>query len=319
VLYEELGRTLATVPVVPTLLAAWAIEAAGDAQQRTQWLPRIAAGEIIASIALGDPGRPESSMRDGRLSCRLDHVLFGDVADLILVPVVDSEGASALAMISAQDAGVSVVRCALVDLTRSLATLTLEDVAVPVSNILRFDQAKMDSLRDHGAMALASDSVGGAAFILQRTVDYLGIREQFGRPIGSFQALKHRAAHWKIQLEAALALTRHVGDALDIGAPDGAAIASSAKFYAGDTYAAIAGDAVQLHGGIGFTWEHSCHLFLKRARLNQELFGSSAHHKDRVASLAFTPAAADAPAVAASHSQSAIPSIVDGASHGSDR
>ena len=136
-------------------------------------------------------------------------------------------------------------------------------------------------------MGLACDAVGGAAALLELTVDYLKVREQFGRPIGSFQALKHRAADWKVKIEATAALARHAGALLSAGSADASAAASSAKAYAVDTYAAFCGDAVQLHGGMGFTWEHPCHVFLKRAKLSQQLYGSSTAHKERAARFAF--------------------------------
>jgi alkylation response protein AidB-like acyl-CoA dehydrogenase len=131
--------------------------------------------------------------------------------------------------------------------------------------------------------------VGGAIRILSDTVTYLGERRQFDRPIGSFQALKHRVASWKIEVEGITALSRHCGDMLDDREPRASGMVSAAKARATEIYVQVAGDAVQLHGGIGFTWEHECHLYLKRAMFNAALFGGVSQHKDRAAHLTFGP------------------------------
>lgn len=287
VLYEELGRHLGTVPVLSTLLAAEAISLAGSEEQKGRWLPSIAAGETMAAICLPGDVATLPVMSDGRISGRYEHVLFADAADVFLLPVQDRDGVIAFALLPARHAGVTAERRLGVDLTRHLGRLTLVDVELAEGALLPATEYVLDQLRSHACMAMAADSVGGAAVILERTVEYMGVREQFGRPIGSFQALKHRAANWKVLLEAMTALTRHAADTLAAGEADSNVLAASAKFYACDVYASLAGDAVQLHGGIGFTWEHSCHLFLKRAKLNQQLFGSTRAHKDRIAQLAF--------------------------------
>lgn len=288
VLYEELGRHLATVPVLTTLLAAEAIGAAGSAGQKSRWLPTIAAGQAMATLRLPDDAGPVPALDGGnRISATFEHVPFADAADLLLLPVMDQDGAVAFALIEPRREGVLISRRPIVDLTRSMGVVTLQDVALTADDLVRVPEAVLEQLRNHACMATACDSVGGAAAILELTIEYMGVRQQFGRPIGSFQALKHRAANWKVLLEATIALARHCADALAAGEEESSALASSAKFYASDVYAALAGDAVQLHGGIGFTWEHVCHLFLKRAKLNQQIFGSASLHKDRVARLAF--------------------------------
>jgi alkylation response protein AidB-like acyl-CoA dehydrogenase len=283
VVYEELGRDLASVPFLPTMLAATAIARHGDAGTAERWLGAIAAGDCLAAAALPGEGG-EVAIVDGRLSGTVDHVAFADVADLLLVPVRDG-GESRLALVSAGAAGVTVTPRPLVDLTRSMARITLDGVAPEA--LLPVDRTGWEALVDHAALALACDAVGASAALLERTVDYLKIREQFGRPIGSFQALKHRAADWKVKIDATTALARHVGSLLEEGGGAVSASASEAKAYACDIFAAFAGDAVQLHGGIGFTWEHPCHLFLKRAKLSQQLHGSSTAHKERAARYAF--------------------------------
>jgi alkylation response protein AidB-like acyl-CoA dehydrogenase len=284
ILYEELGRELASVPLLPTMLAAAAIEAHGDAEVQARWLPSIAAGACLAAASLPGEGGVATLAADGCVSGPIDHAAFGDVADLLLVPVRRA-GETALALIAADQPGVTVTRRAVVDLTRSVARIELDGVSPEA--LLPIDEAGWNALADHAAMALASDAVGACAALLKLTVDYLQIREQFGRPIGSFQALKHRAADWKVKIEATTALTRHAAALIAAGGEGASATASEAKAYACDTFAVFAGDAVQLHGGIGFTWEHPCHLFLKRAKLGQQLHGSSTVHKERAARFAF--------------------------------
>jgi alkylation response protein AidB-like acyl-CoA dehydrogenase len=149
-----------------------------------------------------------------------------------------------------------------------------------------------DALLGHAALALACDGLGLADAVLTLTVEYLKTRMQFGKVIGSFQALKHRCANHKVALEAARASTHDAVRHWVEGRSDARARSSLAKAHACEAATVIATDAVQLHGGIGFTWEHTCHLFLKRAKLNEALFGTRAAHEDRAANLLLNPGAA---------------------------
>ncbi|NLR72996.1 acyl-CoA/acyl-ACP dehydrogenase [Novosphingobium sp. ERN07] len=281
VLHEELGRELASVPMLSTLLAVDALALHGDADVQGRWLPLIAAGECLAALALPDGGG--LPVMGAALDGVVEDVAFADVAGILLLPARNADGVQVLAMVEAGASGLSIETRALVDLTRSAGRVVLNGV-VPTAVLVPGEQG-WERLADHAAAALACDAAGGADALLERTVEYLKVREQFGRPIGSFQALKHRAADWKVRIEAVKVLARHAGAALDEAAWDASALASGAKAYACDVYAAFSGDAVQLHGGIGFTWEHPCHLFLKRAKLSQQMFGGPAAHKDRVAQL----------------------------------
>ena len=285
VLYEQLGGRLAAVPALPTMLAATAIAGFGDDALKSRWLPAIAGGTCLAAVALpGDEALP--AVADGALHGVADHVGFADVADLLLVPVAGPDGAL-LAVIPRETPGVTVAARPLVDLTRSMAQVRLDGVQLSAIALLAPGAAGWAALHDHAALGLACDGLGGCDALLEMTNAYLKIREQFGRPIGSFQALKHRMADWKVRIEAMRTLVRHAAVVVGAGGSGASAAASGAKAYACDIYAAFAGDAVQLHGGIGFTWEHPCHLFLKRAKLGQQLFGSGKAHKDRVAALLF--------------------------------
>ena len=188
--------------------------------------------------------------------------------------------------------GVSQDPAPMWDRSRRAADIRLEGAR---ASCLVEGQEATDHVRAHLDLALALDSIGGARQSLEETIAYLGVRQQFGRPIGSFQALKHRAADHKVALEMAAALARHatVSFATPLGL--GGLIAGQARLLANQAYRAISEDAVQLHGGIGFTWEQDCHLFLKRAWLNEVLFGVPEQRRDELAPKLLARVAADRP------------------------
>ncbi|MFC4313855.1 acyl-CoA dehydrogenase family protein [Steroidobacter flavus] len=290
VLYEELGRFLAPLPALPMLLAADAISLAGTDDQKSTWLPKIAAGEVRISTALPLQGEPLPEVTsDGVVSGRVSNVGYAGKLDYLLLPVRSERGVE-LAIIGASASGVAVKPAPIIDLTRAMCTVTLEGVRIGAGDRLALTTAHWERLLDHASVALALDSVGGGMHILERTVAYMSVRTQFGRPIGSFQALKHRAASWKVWLEGARALTTQAASQLASAASNASSLASSAKASACDVYTGVAGDSIQLHGGIGFTWEHECHLFMKRARLNAAWLGTSLQHRERVAGLSFAQA-----------------------------
>lgn len=288
VLYEELGRYLTPFPVLPTLLVAECLGLAGSEDQKSRWLPALAAGELRATLALptGTANLPALDA-SGTARGSVANVLYADSVDELLLPVRDGAGRTYLAVIAHGAADVRIDARPVIDRSRSLADVELSGARVTPDRLLLLDERLWTALLDHACVSLACDAVGGAARILELTVGYMGTRTQFGRTIGSFQALKHRAATWKVLAEAVTALARHSADLLASGDSAASAAASSAKFSACDAYVAVAGDAIQLHGGIGFTWAHECHRFLKRARLDAVLFGGSMQHRDRVAEFAF--------------------------------
>jgi alkylation response protein AidB-like acyl-CoA dehydrogenase len=291
VLYEELGRFLTPLPVMASLLAADSVAIAGSDAQKSKWLPGFSSGELRATLALPNGAVELPRLADNHfVSGIVTDVLYADQVQQLFVPVQHSSGRAYLAIVSGSDTGCAIEPRPAIDLTRTMAKVSLAGVRVPPERLLPLDEAVWSRILDHASLALACDSVGGAARILEDTVAYLGTRRQFDRPIGSFQALKHRVATWKIQVEGISALTRHCADLSAQGGTERSALSSSAKASATEVYMAVAGDAVQLHGGIGFTWEHECHLFLKRAKLNAMLFGSVIQHKDRAADFAFADA-----------------------------
>ena len=279
VLYEELGRVVAPLPMFGALLGAQVLAQFGEEALQQAWLPILAAGE---TAAFGAGGLAQGALRlDGaRLSGEAVDLLDGDQASVLIAPA--RRGADTH-WVLAPIKGAPSQRDELADRTRSLARLALDGAE---ASVLRGDESFIGrTVRTHAAIALACDSIGGAKAVFELTLEYLKTREQFGKPIGSFQALKHRCAEHKVAIEAAHVLVQETVARWDDAGEDAELYALLAKSNACDVYAAVATDAVQLHGGIGFTWEHACHLYLKRAKLNQNLFGTGAAQRDAAANL----------------------------------
>lgn len=275
-LYIEAGRCLVPVPILQAQLALELVERCATKNQKTRWLTDMLSGEmrVGAHPAIATHGLPVLS--NNHISGTWLHVLNADFFDFLFMPVLVENEIRYLCIETAQ---LSVTNQSGLDMTRSLCEVTAVNLIVDEASLV----TPVDDhfLLDHGSLALACDCAGGAAAILDITVAYMKTRTQFNRPIGSFQALKHRAAHWKVQQEAISALALGAAAAIE----DRSVWCSNARFAAAQTYADIAGDAIQLHGGIGFTWEYACHLFFKRAKLNEVIYGDAAWHKDRVARL----------------------------------
>lgn len=304
ILLEEMGRNL-----LPAGFAASAVLGVGglrhgSAEQREEWLPALAAGERTVTAALtgpdGVPGelgvRAEPVAGGWSLSggCGFVPALVGlGPEDGILVAAREGEaGAPELFLVRAGAAGVNREPQPTYDRSRRLGRLELDRVAVGAADRLGEPgdgAAILAELGDRAALALAADGVGGAERALELTVEHLSTRHQFGRPIGSFQALKHRCADMLLALEGSRGACAHAAD-LDLTAGAAAGPVSVAKSFAGDAYVHVAAEAVQLHGGIGYTWEHDLHMHLKRARLNQALAGDSAWHRERLAAAALAGA-----------------------------
>jgi alkylation response protein AidB-like acyl-CoA dehydrogenase len=266
------GEGCAPGPFLPTLIAAEAIRLGGSAEQRAEWLPKVAAGEAKLSLAT------EGSIRaaDGRLSGTAPYVEYAHVADRI---VVAADGGSLWLVDPASDA-VTVTRVVALDRSTRLATLTLEGAAAD-----RLPVDVLPQLLDRAAVLVANDLAGIARVALDRTVDYDKTREQFGRPVGSFQALKHALA----DLHVAVTMAEHAGwyaaYAMDASLPDASLAVSVAKSKASDAARDATAAMIQFHGGIGYTWEHDAHLFFKRAKRLEYAYGDAASHRERIARL----------------------------------
>jgi alkylation response protein AidB-like acyl-CoA dehydrogenase len=303
-LQEEQGRRLVPSPFFSTCaLAAPLIAAAGDEAQRRALLPRIAAGELTIACALtGTEGRPpgdgvsvllESRGETFTLGGVADFVIHADSAELLVVlaraSVSPSQGAGGLsvAVIPAASAGLSIHPHVMLDLTRPMARIELDGVNVSREQLLGDPgsaASAVEAALDLARIALASEALGGAERVLEMTTDYVKERVQFGRPVGSFQAVKHRLADMMIEVEAAKSAAWYAACVADERHEELAEAAAIAKSYCCDAFFDCAANAIQLHGGIGFTWEHEVHRYFKRARATMTLLGSPAWQRERLTS-----------------------------------
>lgn len=261
---EAAGATVAALPfLASSILAASAIAAGASEDQKAEWLPALASGERIASHVVIDEGEGLAP--------------HGAAADLF---VVEIDGVAAVVERAAP--GVAVEPLPTMDATRPLARVRLSDAAfIPIAD----GTAAALAAHQHGAVAIAADALGGAQAALDRTVAFTMERIQFGRPIGSFQAVKHRLAGMMVLIEQARSAVYWAACALDEQTPDAALAVHAAKAFACDAYAECAAAMIQLHGGIGFTWEHDAHLYFKRAQANRTLLGTPDWHRDAIAAL----------------------------------
>jgi alkylation response protein AidB-like acyl-CoA dehydrogenase len=287
-IHYELGKVLSTAPLLPGLLSVQALDASDELADKAGWIERATAGELITlNLIPGDVALDASGSL--RLSGTLPCVPDADLASHVLV---FAKGISALVPLDAETVALS--ERPLWDESRRLFKVTLNNHPVVPELVLARGEASHDiANRLHGdlQLALAADCLGGAAAALDLTVDYLKTRRQFDRPLAMFQALKHRCADLKVQVVAAEALLwkRAIDDAstvTDLGA---------LKALASDVYRMVVEEAIQLHGGIGLTEEHHCHLFMKRAMLNLQLGGSLDHWREQAGRQALAASADRAP------------------------
>jgi alkylation response protein AidB-like acyl-CoA dehydrogenase len=282
--FTELGRALTPVPLAATTFAIEAILRTGDEEQRKTLLPGLLCGERIAAFAASghDVADPFSAtMRSERLNGRTvltgecAPVLHGHVADLFVVPAV-ADGAVGLHVVAADAPGVEAERLPSFDLTRPVAQLRLAQA--PAEALAAGSPDDVERVLDVARTLLAAEMLGGAEACLDRTVEYARTRRQFDRAIGSFQAIKHACAEMMIEIDATRAAVMFA--AMSAAAdPDFPISAPLAKAQAADTYVLCAGSAIQIHGGIAFTWEHDLHLHFRRAKTTEALFGSSVRHR----------------------------------------
>ena len=302
-LMEVMGEALLCAPFFSSVcLAANAlVEAAGEEQKR-RWLPGIAAGETLATLAFAEPGGawgPEGVATTARaeggdfvLSGRKRYVPDGHAADLVLVaarePGTEGERGLSLYAVGADAPGLSRRALPTMDQTRRLAELRLEDVRVPASARLGEGETGYEALEralDLAAVALAAEQVGLAQRCLDLAVAHARSREQFGRPIGSFQAIKHKCADMMLLVESSRSAAYYAACVAAEGSADLARAASLARAWCSEAAFRCAAECLQIHGGVGFTWEYDVHLYLKRARASEILLGDPAWHRERVARL----------------------------------
>ena len=291
-LLEVMGEFLVCAPFFSTVcLGANAILCAGSEAQQAALLPAIAEGQCRATLA-GNAweagGLGTTAWRDGDsfvLSGGEPHVLDGHSADLLVIAArLDDQ--PALFAVPAGSEGLRREARPTMDQTRRLAALELHDVRLPAEARLGGDAADpsaWERVLARATVALAVEQVGGAQRCLDMAVEYAKEREQFGRPIGSFQAIKHTCADMMIAVEAARSGVYYAACAAAEASDELPVLASLAKATASEAYFRCAADSLQIHGGVGFTWEYDVHLHLKRARAGEQMLGDPAFHRERVA------------------------------------
>ena len=293
IVLEEMGRVLLCAPFFSTaVLAASALLESGDKEAQSRHLPGLASGETIATVALAEDtgGWNEAAVNlaatasNGawKLSGTKSFVLDGHVADLILVAARSPRGTSLFA-VPGDAQGLARQPLSTMDLTRKLARLEFD--AVPAALVGAEGEAwpGIERTLQLAAVGLAAEQVGGAQRCLEMSVAYAQSRIQFGRPIGSFQAVKHRCADMLVQLEMAKSAAYYAGACAGSGDEDLPVAAAMAKSYCSEAYYKIASDTIQVHGGIGFTWEHPAHLYFKRAKSSELLLGDPRQHRRQLA------------------------------------
>jgi alkylation response protein AidB-like acyl-CoA dehydrogenase len=304
VLMEEMGRAVMPGPYFSTvLLGGLAILEAGSETQKTEWLGRIGEGRAKATLAFTEPnarwdaGAVTVAARESgegfTLSGTKLFVLDAHVADVLVVAARTREGRRpeeglSLFLVPKGARGLDVKLLPTMDQTRKLCEVTLADVAVGPDALLGPRDgawAPLSRVLDRATVALCAEMCGGAQRVLDMTTDYAKIRIAFGKPIGSYQGVKHRAADMLVEVENAKSLTYYAAWAVDENVPEAPLATSMAKAYVSDAFRRTAGAGIQLHGGIGFTWEHDLHLYFKRAKSSEFTFGDASYHRERVAQL----------------------------------
>ena len=275
---EEIGRAAAPGPFIDSALIALALARWG----RPELVPALAGGELKASWAHHGSVTGSYDSDDLVLSGRATAVQAAAAADWLLVTVGTDQGRR---LVLVERGRTSVELRRTLDETRRWYDVVLDGLRVRVADVVSADEAEIGWLADAAAVLTAADSLGAGERLLALTVSYVKVREQFGRPLGSFQSVKHKAADMLTTLKGARAATYYAAMALDAGATGATVAASAAKAFTTDGVAALAGQALQTHGGIGFTWEHDLHLYLRRAKVNQMLYGTAAEHYERLVAL----------------------------------
>ena len=291
---EEMGRVLLCAPYLSSaVLATSALELAADESAQNEILPKLASGEAIGTLAFSESASPwdlttiamtaESDGERFNLSGEKCYVLDGHVANEILV-AARVDGALGLFRVAEDAAGLMREALPPLDPTRKLATLRFANT--PATRIASGDVSEaLDRALNRTIVALAGEQLGGAQRILEIATDYAKTRLQFGRPIGSYQAIKHQCADMLVEVEFARSAVYSAAFA-DEEDPDATATAARmAKSYCSEAYLHAACQNIQIHGGMGFTWEHSAHLYYKRAKASEFLFGSPCSHREKMAAV----------------------------------
>jgi alkylation response protein AidB-like acyl-CoA dehydrogenase len=302
VLFEELGYALAPTPLLSNTIAGLALAENGTDEQRERWLRPLAEGQVRGTVALVDAGGPptpgmftmEAKAGDDGVVLDGEKILVQDAvaADFLLVGTSDGRRH----LVEREAAGVTVTPQRSIDLTRRLYSVRFEGVRVDPEATLAGAQADYLPVLLRACVAIAAESTGVAQRTLEMAVEYAKDRQQFGRPIGAYQAVSHRCAQMLLETENARSAVYGAAWAADAEPETLPLAAAMAKAYASDAGWRVPDASIQVHGGIGFTWEHDLHFFLKRGRANAATFGDARWHRERVADLMLAEASVPAPA-----------------------
>jgi len=303
VVLEEMGRAVLPGPFFSSVvLAGVTLAEAGSDAQKSRWLRAIAAGEMKATLATLEPsGRWDAAGIEAMATADSSGYLLqgtklfvpdAHLADLILVAVRTERGQGedgiSLFAVETPKEGVTVTQLATMDQTRRLCEVKLDRVRVGKDALVGAAGAGwaiLQRITDRAKVALCAEMCGGAERVLEMSVEYAKVRVQFDRPIGSFQAIQHKCANMLLLVESSKSATYYAAWAVANDAPEAPLAAAMAKSYASDAYRVVAGEGIQIHGGIGFTWEHDMHIYFKRAKSSEFTFGDATFNRERVAQL----------------------------------
>lgn len=292
IILEELGRALVPSAYLPTLLAGSLVERLLPKEESRRWLQAIAAGELSLSLTVEDPlGRD-----DALGPCRAQHgddaysvdgtrnfVPHAPDVDRLLVPAATPEGEMSWFWVAPDSPGVTMEALETMDATRPLYRVSFEGAKAHALGPPGSFESAWREVEPFYWSALASESAGGSERVLEEAVQYAKERVQFDVPIGAQQAIKHKCANMLIRSQGSHSIASRAARALDEEEPDASLLCSMAKTYASEAYREISAEGIQIHGGVGFTWEFDCHLFYKRARANAILGGHADAHREKVA------------------------------------
>jgi alkylation response protein AidB-like acyl-CoA dehydrogenase len=294
IVFEELGRSLFCGPYFSTVaLGAGLLLRCDDEPAKSEYLSRIASGDLIATVALVESDeswsfdnvatRAELDGEQWRVSGVKPYVIDGNVAELVLVPAMTSEGLSLFAVEGSAE-GVTKAPLEVMDATRKQSQLTFEAAAARLIGTAGHAEEWLKALLVTATISLSGEQVGGAKRLLEISVEYAKTRQQFGRFIGSFQAIKHKCATLYLETESAGAVARYAAWTVDEGLDGDAVIAASmAKSYCSEVFTHAAAENIQIHGGVGFTWDNDAHLFLRRAKTSEVFLGDAVYHRNLLA------------------------------------
>jgi alkylation response protein AidB-like acyl-CoA dehydrogenase len=293
IVLEEMGRALLCAPFFSSaVLAANTLLQSGDDDAKAKYLPGIASGETIATLAYTEPsgkwdesGITMEATASGdayTLSGTKSFVLDGNAAGLFIVAAKTGAGTSLFA-VEGDASGITRTNLSTMDQTRKQAKIDFDNTPATLIGEEGKGWDTLETVLDLAAVALAAEQVGGAQKVLEMAVEYAKVRVQFGRPIGSFQAIKHKCADMLLEVESAKSAAYYGMWCASEMNDELASTASLAKAYCSEAYFHAAAENIQIHGGIGFTWEHPAHLYFKRAKSSELLFGDPTYHREQLA------------------------------------